>query len=167
MASTRWGKKRHIHKCEYHSIANKSLNRHADLRLESSCGFRITCLEVLGNKSLRSSLWASQQLWSVHRAPAEQGRAPESSKIPRVSVLVAQFQLKDSSFFQGRKGAAGHEESFPDFLLRLPIRRSVGSNTNGPKPPVYITSSIINPDDKWSWVCTSPGWYSAKHSQIA
>lgn len=42
-----WGrKKRHIHEREYHRSANQSLNRHADLRLESSCGFCITCLGV-------------------------------------------------------------------------------------------------------------------------
>lgn len=67
-------------------------------------------------------------------------------------------------FLQTGRGATGHQEPFQ---LRLPARRSVGSNTNGAKPPIHITSSITAPDDKWSWVCTRLGWWcSAKHGQI-
>lgn len=143
--------KRHVHKCKYLSAANQPLSRHANLRLEI-CGICNTCLGVLGNKSHGSQLLVLAA-GNLERPPSP-SRVGKNSRKQRQQNLkghcadCSQSPLKDSCFLQGGEGATGHEESFPDFLLRLPIRRSVGSSSNGPKPPIHITSSIIHPDDK-------------------
>lgn len=128
------------------SVLQHSHYRHANLWLESSCRTRVICLGVLGTESLGTQLGlgAGTQPWQSRRSSRRQRQQNTEGR----SADCSQSLLGDRGCLQRWKGATGHEEPFPDFLLRLPVRRLVGSNSNGPKPPIHITSSIIRPDDK-------------------
>lgn len=139
-----------------------------DLGQKKTTQMQITrCCKAAAMQTRKSQ--GAKELWDLPHLPGGPGHCPQgadsasqqeleypggvgkNSRKQRQQNLrghcadCSQPPLKDRGLLHRGKGATGHQESFQP---RLPVRRSAGSNANGPKPPVRITSSITAPDDK-------------------